>query len=78
MDEKLSCISQQHYSTTKDIGVNDQPIKKARIGEPIRDGARREIYYGYSHNGGLIFHNSGVENLTVRLGTDSNPWGIHT
>jgi len=60
----------------------------AKVAEP--EGTRRELNverwgvngtevatYKYAWNGGLIFHGGG-ETFTVRLGDDSNPWGIHT
>jgi hypothetical protein len=37
----------------------------------------KTVLYSYAWNGGLIFHGGG-ETFTVRLGDDSNPWGIHT
>jgi hypothetical protein len=60
-----------------------------KVAEP--EGTRRELNiemwgehgtevatYKYAWNGGLILHGGGNETFTVRLGDDSNPWGIHT
>jgi len=34
------------------------------------------LYYQYRYNGGFLFH--GVNQLSVRVGNDSNPWSTHT
>ena len=36
------------------------------------------IRYSYAFNGGLIYHGFNNETYSVRVGDDSNPWGIHT
>jgi len=38
----------------------------------------KTVLYSYAWNGGLILHGGGNETFTVRVGDDSNPWGIHT
>jgi hypothetical protein len=57
----------------------------AKVSDP--EGTRRELnvehgtetaMYKYAWNGGLILHGGGNETFTVRLGSDNNPWGIHT
>jgi hypothetical protein len=54
-----------------------------RYNTPLEDctidvGSFPVVRYSYAFNGGLIYHGFRNETYSVRVGDDSNPWGIHT
>ena len=60
----------------RESGQEHQHIEKNR---KIVDGfGHNRNIYGFSFNGGLIFHGHGGEKFSVRVGNSDNPWSVHT